>query len=355
MEPRFQCDDAPEGADARWSPRVPGLCRRRRCRGADNSGDGRPYESALGASGIDPQHAIDATSTRHYNATQVAEAALVGVPGTTSRARRCTRLVTLTQDAEGQAGDELAKELVPNMLRALTSRPSSPDTFHWAPTGLPKTRSGKIMRRILRKIAAEGADVSGLGTRRRIADPGIVDELVPRSLPAGVGSLLCLVVRAWFGGFMLWSAPSRSSITVTGFEGFCRSFWAARAPSLLSISCEAFRDVRAPVPAGRMTDALFLTLASGLEHAATALDVVDDEARQQIASLLSPKARQLLAALTAADHPSPPPTAVKGCRPIAGRAALCIGPAADERPGRRAPDRRLDRGPRAASKRFRKM
>ena len=59
-----------------------------------------------------------------------------------------------------------------------------------------------------------------------------------------------------------------------------------------------------------MTDELFLTLASGLEHAATALDVVDDEARQQIASLLSPKARQLLAALTAADHPSPPPTAV---------------------------------------------
>ena len=59
-----------------------------------------------------------------------------------------------------------------------------------------------------------------------------------------------------------------------------------------------------------MTDELFLTLASGLEHAAAALDVVDDEARQQIASLLSPKARQLLAALTAADHPSPPPTAV---------------------------------------------
>ena len=59
-----------------------------------------------------------------------------------------------------------------------------------------------------------------------------------------------------------------------------------------------------------MTDELFLTLASGLEHAATALDVVDDEARRHIASLLSPKARQLLAALTAADHPSPPPTAV---------------------------------------------
>ena len=59
-----------------------------------------------------------------------------------------------------------------------------------------------------------------------------------------------------------------------------------------------------------MTDALVVTLASDLEHAATALDVVDDEARQHIASLLSPKARQLLAALTAADHAPPPPTAV---------------------------------------------
>ena len=87
-----------------------------------------------------------------------------------------------------------------------------------------------------------------------------------------------------------------------------------------------------------MTDELFLTLASGLEHAATALDVVDDEARQQIASLLSPKARQLLAALTAADHAPPPPTAVRA-PPIAVAHALCIGPAADERLGRRAPDR----------------
>ena len=55
---------------------------------------------------------------------------------------------------------------------------ASPDTFHWAPTGLPKTRSGKIMRRILRKIAAEGAEVSGLGDTSTLADPGIVDERI---------------------------------------------------------------------------------------------------------------------------------------------------------------------------------
>ena len=81
------------------------------------------------------------------------------------------------QDAEGQAGDELAKELKLR-ARADVAAFASPDTFHWAPTGLPKTRSGKIMRRILRKIAAEGAEVSGLGDTSTLADPGIVDELI---------------------------------------------------------------------------------------------------------------------------------------------------------------------------------
>jgi hypothetical protein len=52
-------------------------------------------------------------------------------------------------------------------------------------------------------------------------------------------------------------------------------------------------------------DALMLTLIRGLEGAATALDVVDDETRQQIGALLSPKARQLLAALTAPAPPTP--------------------------------------------------
>ena len=85
-----------------------------------------------------------------------------------------------------------------------------------------------------------------------------------------------------------------------------------------------------------MTDELFLTLASRLEHAATALDVVDDEARRHIASLLSPKARQLLAALTAADHPSPPPTAVTAPPiAVAPPSASALPPtknSADERP-----------------------
>jgi acetyl-CoA synthetase len=83
--------------------------------------------------------------------------------------------VTLTQDAEGQAGDELAKELKLR-ARADVAAFASPDTFHWAPTGLPKTRSGKIMRRILRKIAANEHDQ--LGDTSTLADPAVVDDLV---------------------------------------------------------------------------------------------------------------------------------------------------------------------------------
>ena len=52
---------------------------------------------------------------------------------------------------------------------------ASPDVIQWAP-GLPKTRSGKIMRRILRKIAANEHDQ--LGDTSTLADPGVVDDLI---------------------------------------------------------------------------------------------------------------------------------------------------------------------------------
>ena len=52
---------------------------------------------------------------------------------------------------------------------------AAPDQIQWAP-GLPKTRSGKIMRRILRKIAAN--DYADLGDTSTLADPGVVDDLV---------------------------------------------------------------------------------------------------------------------------------------------------------------------------------
>ncbi len=52
---------------------------------------------------------------------------------------------------------------------------ATPDMIQWAPS-LPKTRSGKIMRRILRKIAANETD--GLGDTSTLADPTVVDDLV---------------------------------------------------------------------------------------------------------------------------------------------------------------------------------
>ena len=52
---------------------------------------------------------------------------------------------------------------------------ATPDVIHWAP-GLPKTRSGKIMRRILRKIAAD--DTDDLVDTSTLADPAVVDQLL---------------------------------------------------------------------------------------------------------------------------------------------------------------------------------
>lgn len=56
---------------------------------------------------------------------------------------------------------------------------ATPDLIQFAP-GLPKTRSGKIMRRILRKIAEN--DFSNLGDTSTLADPGVVDDLVENRL-----------------------------------------------------------------------------------------------------------------------------------------------------------------------------
>jgi acetyl-CoA synthetase len=59
---------------------------------------------------------------------------------------------------------------------------ASPDLLQWAP-GLPKTRSGKIMRRILRKIAEN--DYSNLGDTSTLADPGVVQSLVDNRMNRG--------------------------------------------------------------------------------------------------------------------------------------------------------------------------
>ncbi|HEY5238101.1 MAG TPA: acetate--CoA ligase [Rhizomicrobium sp.] len=101
----------------------------------------------------------------------VAEAAVVGMPHDI-KGQGIYAFVTLKTDTE--PSDALARELQQWVSREI-SPIAKPDVIQFAP-GLPKTRSGKIMRRILRKIA-EG-DMSNLGDISTLADPGVVDDLV---------------------------------------------------------------------------------------------------------------------------------------------------------------------------------
>ena len=101
----------------------------------------------------------------------VAEAAVVGSPHEI-KGEGIYAFVTLMSDAE--PSEPLRSELV-QLVRSEIGPIARPDVIQWAP-GLPKTRSGKIMRRILRKIAAD--DVSDLGDTTTLADPSVVDDLV---------------------------------------------------------------------------------------------------------------------------------------------------------------------------------
>jgi acetyl-CoA synthetase len=102
---------------------------------------------------------------------KVAEAAVVGFPHAV-KGQGIYAYVTLNSGEEYT--DELRKELV-QWVRKEIGPIASPDLIQWAP-GLPKTRSGKIMRRILRKIAEN--DYGALGDTSTLADPGVVDDLI---------------------------------------------------------------------------------------------------------------------------------------------------------------------------------
>ncbi len=101
----------------------------------------------------------------------VAEAAVVGFPHDI-KGQGIWAYVTLKADREPT--DALRAELV-KWVRQEIGPFAAPDTIQWAP-GLPKTRSGKIMRRILRKVA-EG-EINALGDTSTLADPSVVEDLV---------------------------------------------------------------------------------------------------------------------------------------------------------------------------------
>ncbi len=108
---------------------------------------------------------------------KVAEAAVVGMPHDI-KGQGIYAYVTLNAGEEGD--DALRAELV-KWVRREIGPIASPDAIQFAP-GLPKTRSGKIMRRILRKIAEN--EVGALGDTSTLADPAVVDNLVANRVGA---------------------------------------------------------------------------------------------------------------------------------------------------------------------------
>lgn len=102
---------------------------------------------------------------------KVAEAAVVGYPHDI-KGQGIYAYVTLMNGEE--PSDDIKKELIAICVKEIGAI-AKPDIIQWAPN-LPKTRSGKIMRRILRKIAAN--EIDGLGDTSTLADPSVVTELV---------------------------------------------------------------------------------------------------------------------------------------------------------------------------------
>ncbi len=110
---------------------------------------------------------IESALVLHHD---VAEAAVVGYPHHI-KGQGIYAYVTLNVGAE--ASEQLRQELI-DLVRTEIGPIATPDVIQWAP-GLPKTRSGKIMRRILRKVAAN--EIDSIGDTSTLADPAVVDEI----------------------------------------------------------------------------------------------------------------------------------------------------------------------------------
>jgi acetyl-CoA synthetase len=110
---------------------------------------------------------------------KVAEAAVVGMPHAI-KGQGIYAYVTLNA---GEAESDALRAELRGWVRTEIGPIASPDAIQFAP-GLPKTRSGKIMRRILRKIAED--DVGNVGDTSTLADPSVVDSLVANRI-VGVG------------------------------------------------------------------------------------------------------------------------------------------------------------------------
>ncbi|HBR1414392.1 TPA: hypothetical protein MD038_004322 [Klebsiella pneumoniae] len=102
---------------------------------------------------------------------KIAEAAVVGIPHSVKE-QAIYAFIILNHGEESSA--ELYQQ-VRNKMRTTIGPIATPDVLHWT-EALPKTRSGKIIRRILRKVAA--GDTDNFGDTSTLADPGVVERLV---------------------------------------------------------------------------------------------------------------------------------------------------------------------------------
>ncbi len=109
---------------------------------------------------------------------KVAEAAVVGFPHAIKGEGIYAYVTLMSGETPSEA---LRKELIDLCVKEIGAI-AKPDVIQWAP-GLPKTRSGKIMRRILRKVAAN--DLDNLGDTSTLADPAVVEELVENRVNKG--------------------------------------------------------------------------------------------------------------------------------------------------------------------------
>ena len=103
----------------------------------------------------------------------VAEAAVVGFPHDI-KGQGIYAYVTLNS---GEEPSDALRKILATWVRREIGPIATPDAIQFAP-GLPKTRSGKIMRRILRKIAEGEVSAQALGDTSTLADPAVVDNLV---------------------------------------------------------------------------------------------------------------------------------------------------------------------------------
>jgi acetyl-CoA synthetase len=108
---------------------------------------------------------------------KVAESAVVGFP---HEIKGEGIYVYVTLKAGIEPSDDLKKELIGHIRKEIGPI-ASPDKLQWAP-GLPKTRSGKIMRRILRKIAHGQVKAEDLGDTSTLAEPAVVEDLIKNRL-----------------------------------------------------------------------------------------------------------------------------------------------------------------------------